>query len=93
MKRLIIVFATLVLLVLTTFAENPNYITKMPKTASLVLSESLPISPTPAECACSCGKNCAGQCTAHSEGCGIIDGFICIATCCSNIPNDCPDMQ
>ena len=93
MRRLIIVFTTLVLLALTTFAENPNYTAKMPKTASVVLSESLPISPVPYSCACSCGKNCAGDCTTHFEGCGIGEGFRCILDCCSNTPNDCPDMQ
>lgn len=91
MRRLTIVFATLVLLALTTFAEKPNYTAKIHTRANVALSESLPISPDP--CACSCGKNCEGACTAHSEGCGIIDGIICIATCCSNIPNDCSDRQ
>ena len=93
MRRLIIVFATLVLLALTTFAENPNYTVKMSKAASSVLSKSSPISPAPYECGCSCGKNCAGQCTAHFEGCSLGEGLRCILDCCAKIPNDCPDMQ
>lgn len=93
MRRLIIVFVTLVLLALTTFAEKPNYTTKIYTKASVTLSEPLPISPTPYECACSCGKNCAGDCTTHFEGCGIAEGIRCILDCCSKTPNDCPDMQ
>ena len=92
MRKVMIVFATIVLLTLTTFAEKPNYAAKMRAMASVALSESLPISPTPDSCTCSCGKDCDGSCTAHVEGCGLGDGIRCIIDCCSRAPG-CGDLQ
>jgi len=89
MKTLVIVFAAIIVLGLTTFAEKNYYGEKMYTMTSNTVSKALPSSPARDPCTCSCGKDCAGNCTAHVEGCGLIDGLICIIDCCTGIPKDC----
>jgi hypothetical protein len=89
MKTLVIVFAASIVLGLTTFAEKNYYAEKMYTVTSNTVSKALPSSPARDPCTCSCGKDCAGTCTAHFEGCGLGDGLRCILDCCTGIPNDC----
>jgi hypothetical protein len=87
MKKLVVFFATIVLLSLTTSAENHYYGVKMQAMTNVALSKSIPASPTPDPCTCSCGKNCNGSCTANVSGCGLVDGLRCIYDCCQQAPN------
>jgi len=89
MKNLLIVFAAIIVLTLTAFGEKSYSGGKMHTMASNAASTSLPATPAPYSCTCSCGKDCAGNCTAHFEGCGLFDGLRCILDCCTGIPNDC----
>jgi hypothetical protein len=91
MKKLVIVFATLMLPSFTISAEKAYYSGKVHTVTNIVLSESLPASPTPAPCTCSCGRNCDGSCTANFSGCGLGDGFRCLLDCCQAAPNPRPD--
>jgi hypothetical protein len=87
MKNSMIVFATLVLLSLPTFAERPYNGGKMHTMANIALIDPFPANPSPDPCTCSCGKNCDGSCTFHVSGCGLGDGFICMLDCCSAAPD------
>jgi hypothetical protein len=57
-KKLAAVFAAIVLLSLTTSAERHYYSGKTHTVVNNASSKSLPASPTPLSCTCSCGKNC-----------------------------------
>lgn len=87
MKNLLIVFAAIIVLTLTASGEKSYSGGKMHTMASNAASKSLAAIRDP--CTCSCGKDCAGNCTAHVEGCGLFDGLRCILDCCTGIPNDC----
>jgi hypothetical protein len=91
-KKLVAVFAAIVLLSLTTSAERHYYYSG--KTHTVVndaSSKSLPASPTPPSCTCSCGKNCDGSCVgSYAEGCGAFAGLDCILGCCAAAPNATP---
>lgn len=89
MKNLAIVSTVIIVFSFTTFAESYYYVGKTITPANNSVSKSLPASPVRDSCTCSCGKDCAGTCTAHFSGCGLGDGFQCILDCCSGIPNDC----
>ena len=88
MRNFVIVSTAIIVLGLTTFAGN-YYGGKMHTMPSNAVSEALPAIPARDPCTCSCGKDCAGNCTFHVTGCGVIDGILCILDCCTSIPKDC----
>jgi hypothetical protein len=65
MRRLAIVFVTIILLGLTTFAEKSYYGRKASTSANTSLSKRLTVTSAPSPCSCSCGKNCDGSCSTH----------------------------
>lgn len=91
MKILLILFATIVLLGLTTSANNYYYGAKKATMAKITSSEAAPVNPSLAPCTCSCGKNRNGSCTAHVANCGLVDGIQCIYDCCQRAPNPRPE--
>ena len=97
MKNSMIVFATLVLLSLPTFAERPYNGEKMNTMANNALIDPFPANPSPNPCTCSCGKNCDGSCSTHFEGCSLGETISCIVNCCAAAPNpgqrECGELQ
>lgn len=92
MKRLAIVFVTIILLTLTTSAEKHYYGGKTCITANNALSKLVPASPTPFSCVCSCGKNCGGGCTGHCDpSCGLFACLECQLDCCLAAPAATPE--
>jgi len=91
MKVLMILFATIVLLGLTTSANNHYYGAKKAALAKITSSETAPVTLTLDPCTCSCGKNCNGSCTANVSNCGLADGIRCIYDCCQRAPNPRPE--
>jgi len=86
MKNLLIVFAAIIVLTLAAPTGKSYSGGKMRTISSHTASKS---APALYSCTCSCGKDCAGNCTSYFEGCGLGDGLMCVLGCCAGIPKDC----
>src|ERR1044071_3118241 len=88
MKKFVFGFVAMTLFGLTAMAQKGQLPNKLLTMATPAIVSTLPATPAPFSCTCSCGWDCSAMCRGHYNpaACSDTEGIGCVMNCCGSAP-------